>query len=189
MNSCVVDLVLLENGEDVSVGVAAGALESGVGINGDPEYDVLIEDVLAVFIGGREAHRQRRRNANTTLLVLEQLDDLGSDCSLPEGVGEDLVDDSMSSFLRDDGVPVLRNDEGTLPDIGTVEEEGRIVGKAGVEMDPFEGRDEVCLDGCGLGVGEVGETCSLAGRRRGRGGRSNWMVFQVGAQALGLEDR
>ena len=41
---------------------------------------------------------------------------------------------SMSSLLRDDGVPVPRNDEGTLLDIGAVEEEGRIVGKAGVEM-------------------------------------------------------
>ena len=134
MNSCVVDLVLLENGEDVGVGVTAGRLESGVGMNGDPEYDVLIENVLAVLIGGRETHRQHRRNANTTLLVLEQLHDLGSDCSLPEGVGEDLVDDSMSSLLWDDGVPVPRNDEGTLLDIGAVEEEGRIVGKAGIEM-------------------------------------------------------
>ena len=189
MNSCVVDLVLLKIGEDVGVGVAAGGLKSGVGMNGDPEYDVIVEDVLAVFTGGREAHRQHRRNVNTTLLFLEQLDDLGSDCSLPEGVGENLVDDSMSSLLRDDGVPVPRNDKGTLLDIGTVEEEGRIVGKAGVEMDPFEGRDEVCLDSCGLGVGEVGESHSLAGRGQGRGGRSKWMVFQVGAQALELEDR
>ena len=40
---------------NAGVGVAAGGLESGVGmnLNGDPEYDVLIEDVLVIFVGAQ----------------------------------------------------------------------------------------------------------------------------------------
>lgn len=91
VNSCVLNAVLGEDGEDVGVGVAAGGLLGGVGMDGDPEHDVVVEDSLAVIIRGGEADREHRRDANATARILEKRDDLRSDGLLPKLVLEDRV--------------------------------------------------------------------------------------------------
>jgi hypothetical protein len=46
VDSCVLDVVLGKDGEDVSVSIAAGGLLSIVGMDRDPEHNVIIEDTL-----------------------------------------------------------------------------------------------------------------------------------------------
>ena len=189
MNSCVVDLVFLENGEDVGVGVAAGGLENGVGMNGDPEYDVLIEDVLAVFIGGREAHRQHRRDTDATTRLLAKSDDLRSNRLLPKLVLEDKVVGGVGGLHRSGGVPLcrplFRDGERTLHEIGTLEEGRRVVGDAVVEVCALEGRDVVIITNDG--VGRLREKRNLAGRGRGWGQRRTWLILELGVEAPDLE--
>ena len=48
----VVDAVLGEDGEDGVVGEVAGSLRGGVGMDRDPDYDMVVVDVRAVVIGG-----------------------------------------------------------------------------------------------------------------------------------------
>ena len=138
VDSCVVDAVLGEDGEDGVVGIAAGGLLGGVGVDRDPEYDMVVEDIVAVFIGSGEAHRHHCRDVNSATLLLEKRDDLRSNCSLPIRVLEDRVVGGVGGLHWDGGVPLFRNDERTLLDIGTLEEGRRIVGDAVEEVDPLE---------------------------------------------------
>jgi len=91
VDSCVLDAVLGEDGKDIGVGVAAGSLLSSVGMDGDPEHDVVVEDSLAVIIRRGEADRQHRRDANATARTPEKRDDLRSNRLLPKLVLEDRV--------------------------------------------------------------------------------------------------
>jgi hypothetical protein len=173
----VLDAVLGKDGEDVGVGVTAGRLLGGAGIDRYPEDDMIVQDVLAVAIARREANRHHRRDVNAARLVLEKWDDLGSKGLLPELVIQDLVDESVDLLLGDGRVPARRMDrERTLSEIGTLQQSRRVVRDAGEEVHGFEGRDEVWLRGC---PGEVRENRRIA--ERGRGGRrkTNRTVFQV----------
>ncbi len=122
-------------------------------MNGDPQNDVGVEYALALFIEGRETHRQHRRDADATTRLLAQSDDLRSDRLLPKLVLEDGVVGGVGGLHRSGGVPLcrplFRDGERTLLDIGTLEEGMRIVGDAVVEMDTLEGRDVVIIGSCG----------------------------------------
>ena len=107
MDSDIVDVVFGKNGEDGCISIAARGLFGGVRMDRDPEHDMVVEDVLAFFISGRETHRQHRRHANAPNLLLEQSDDLRSNRLLPKLVFEDRVVGGVSSLHRDGGVPLL----------------------------------------------------------------------------------
>lgn len=93
----------------------------------------------------------------------------------------------MSGLLRDDGpVPVPRDDEGTLQEIGTLEEKRMVLRDAGIEVDTLEERDEVRLCSCGLGG--VGEKRGIAGCGRGWRGSNGGVELQVGVETLELEN-
>jgi len=141
VNGCILDAVLGKNGENGGIGVAAGDLLGGVRMNRDPQDNLFVEDILAVLIGGGEADRQHRGDTNATSLILEQRNDLQSNGLLPKLVLEDRVDDSMSGLLGDGGEPASRDEEGTLQEIGTVEEGRKVVRDAGVEVDMLKERD------------------------------------------------
>lgn len=91
VDSYVFDAMLGEDGEDVGVGVAAGGLLSGVGMDGDPEHDVVVDNSHVVIIVRGETDRQHCRDANATARILEKLDDLRSNRLLPKLVLEDWV--------------------------------------------------------------------------------------------------
>lgn len=167
VNGDVLDTMFGENGEDGGVGIAAASLLGSIGMDRDPENNVVVQDVLAVFVGSGEADRQHRRDANTTTRILEQRDNLRSNRLLPKLVLEDRVEHPVSGLLGDGEEPISRDDKGTLSDIGTVEERGRVIRDAGVEMSTLEDRDEVISGGCRLGVVQLMR--SIAGRGRGWG--------------------
>ena len=150
VDGCVVDAVLGEDGKDGVVGEAAGSLRSGVGMDRYPDYDMVIEDVLAVLTDVGETHGQHRRDVNSATLLLEKLDDLGSDRSLPKRVLEDRVVGGLGGLERDDRVPLFRDDVRTLLEVGTLEEVRRVVGDAVVEVDALKGRDGVITGRGGL---------------------------------------
>ena len=147
---------------------------------------MVVEDVLAVLIGVGEAHGQHRRDVNSASLLLEMLDDLGSDRSLPKRVLEDRVVGGLGGLERDDRVPLFRDDVRTLLEVGTVEEVRRVVGDAVVEVDALKGRDGVIIGRGGLGL--LREKRDLAGRGRGWRRRSTGMVLHLGVEAPKLED-
>lgn len=123
-------------------------------MNGDPQNDVVVEYILAVFIKGRETHRQHRRDADATTRLLAQRDDPRSNRLLPKLVLEDRVVGGMG-LHRSGGVPLcrplFRDGERTLHEIGTVEEGRRVVGDAVVEVYALEGRDVVVITNSGGG--------------------------------------
>lgn len=127
VNSCILNAVLGKDGEDVGVGVAAGGLLGSVGMDGDPEHDVVVEDSLALTIRRRKADRQHHRDANATARILEKRNNLRSNRLLPKLVLEDRVVRRVSGLLWDDGKPPSSDDEGLLEEIGTVEEKGMVL--------------------------------------------------------------
>ena len=84
MDSDIVDVVFGKNGEDGCISIAARGLFGGIRMDRDPKHDVVVEEVLAFFISGRETHRQHGRHANAPNLLLEQRDDLRSNRLLPK---------------------------------------------------------------------------------------------------------
>jgi hypothetical protein len=148
----VVDAVLGEDGEDGVVGKAAGSLRGGVRMDRYPDYDMVIKDILAILIGIGEAHGQHRRDVNSTTLLLEKLDDLRSNRSLPQRVLEDRVVSGLGGLEREDRVPLFRDDIRTLLEVGTLEEVRRIIGDTVVEADALKARDGVIIGRGGLGL-------------------------------------
>jgi len=181
----VVDVVFGEDVEDWGVGVTAGSLLGGVRMNGDPQNDVVVEYVLAVFIKGREAHRQHRRDADATTRLLAQSDDLRSNRLFPKLVLEDRVVGGVGGLHRSGGVPLFRDGKRTLHEIGTLEEGRRVVGDAVVEVCALEGRDVVIVTKSEVGC--LREKRNLAGRGRAWGWRRTWPVLELGVEAPDLE--
>ena len=60
VDSGIIDAILGEDGEDGVIGEAAGSLCGGVGMDRYPDYDMVVEDILAVLIGIGEAHKQHQ---------------------------------------------------------------------------------------------------------------------------------
>ncbi len=155
-------------------------------MNGDPQNDVVVEYVLAVFIEGRETHRQHRRDADGTTRLLAQSDDLRSNRLLPKLVLEDRVVGGVGGLHRSGGVPlcrpIFRDGERTLHEIGTLEEGRRVVGDAVVEVRALEGQDIDIITNSG--VGRLREKRNLAGRGR----RRTLLVLELGVEAPDLKD-
>jgi len=91
VDSCIFNAVLGEDGENVSIGVVAGGLLGGAGMDRDPEHNVVVEDSLAIIIRCGEADQQHHRDVNATRLILQQRNDLRSNGLLPQLVLEDWV--------------------------------------------------------------------------------------------------
>ena len=184
------DVVFSEDVEDGGVGVTAGGLLGGVRMNGGPHNDVVVEYVLAVFIKGRETHRQHRRDVDATTRLLAQSDDLGSNLLLPKLVLEDRVVGGVGGLHRSGGEPLcrplFRDGERTLHEIGTLEEERRVIGDALIEVHALEGRDVVIVTNSG--AGRLREKRGLlAGCGRRDWGRRTWLVLELSVEAPDLE--
>ena len=95
----------------------------------------------------------------------------------------------MGSLHRNGGVPLcrplFRDGEGTLREIGTLEEGRRVVSDAVVEVYALEGRDVVIITDSG--VGRLREKRNLAGHGRGWGRRRTWLVLELGVETPDLE--
>ena len=115
VDSCVLDIVGLEDTEDLWVSVAAGFGSGGVTMDRNPDDDGP-ENILPVFIGGGEAHRQHCRDMNATFGVLQQCNNLGGNGAAPDGL-KDRVEDSVSRLLRDSRVSVVGDDEGMRQEV------------------------------------------------------------------------
>ena len=115
VDSCALDVVGLEDTEDLWVSIATGLGSGGVTMDRNPDDDGP-KNILPVFIGGGEAHRQHCRDMNTTFGVLQQSNNLGSNGAVPDGL-KDRIEDSVSRLLRDSRVSVVGDDEGMRQEI------------------------------------------------------------------------
>jgi hypothetical protein len=115
VDSCILDIVGLEDMENLWVSISAGFGSGGVTMDRNPDDDVP-ENIFPIFITGGEAHRQHSRDMNATFSVLQQRNNLGSNGAAPVGL-EDRVEDSMSRLLRDSRVSVVGEDEGMRQEI------------------------------------------------------------------------
>jgi len=171
VNGGVLDIVLLEDGEDGRVGIAAGFLGRGTGEHGDPDNDLLLKDRIALIVGSRELNRNHGRDVNVEVLAFKEAHDGGANVVPPHVWSEDRVGSAMGSPIGNGSVLIFGSgkDKGTFMNIRAVQEGGVVLGNTLVEESLFEGRGEVWVDDSG--VGKHGDGSRVArwrpwGRRR-----------------------